>query len=128
MRPGRRGWTTDACVPISRLAECIVQTKADIAASSLVAALVGHVGDGNFHMIFPVDPDDPAEIAEAERLTDRLVERTLAMGGTGSGETRVGLGKMKFLWQENGEGLDVMRAIKGTLDPQNILNPGKLIP
>src|SRR5688572_7416207 len=97
MRPGRRGWTTDACVPISRLAECIVQTKADIAASSLVAALVGHVGDGNFHMIFPVNPDDPAEIAEIERLTDRLVERTLAMGGTCSGEHGVGIGKMKFL-------------------------------
>ena len=128
MRPGRRGWTTDACVPISRLAECIVQTKADIAASPLVAALVGHVGDGNFHMIFPVDPDDPAEIAEAERLTDRLVERTLAMGGTCSGEHGVGIGKMKFLRQEHGEGLDVMRAIKQTLDPQNILNPGKLIP
>ena len=128
MRPGRRGWTTDACVPISRLAECIVQTKADIARSSLVAALVGHVGDGNFHMIFPVDPDDPAEIAEAERLTDRLVERTLAMGGTCSGEHGVGIGKMKFLRQEHGEGLDVMRAIKQALDPQNIMNPGKLIP
>lgn len=128
MRPGRRGWTTDACVPISRLAECIVQTKADIAASSLVAALVGHVGDGNFHMIFPVNPDDPAEIAEAERLTDRLVERTLAMGGTCSGEHGVGIGKMKFLRQEHGEGLDVMRAIKQTLDPHDIMNPGKLIP
>ena len=128
MRPGRRGWTTDACVPISRLAECIVQTKADIAASPLVAALVGHVGDGNFHMIFPVDPDDPAEIAEAERLTDRLVERTLALGGTCSGEHGVGVGKMKFLRQEHGEALDVMRAIKQTLDPQNLMNPGKLIP
>jgi D-lactate dehydrogenase (cytochrome) len=128
MRPGRRGWTTDACVPISRLAECIVQTKADIAASSLVAALVGHVGDGNFHMIFPVNPDDPAEITEAERLTDRLVERTLAMGGTCSGEHGVGVGKMKFLRQEHGEGLDVMRAIKQTLDPHDIMNPGKLIP
>jgi D-lactate dehydrogenase (cytochrome) len=127
MRPGRRGWTTDACVPISRLADCIVETKADIAASPLEAALVGHVGDGNFHMIFPVDPDDPAELAEAERLTDRLVERTLAMGGTCSGEHGVGIGKMKFLRQEHGEGLDVMRAIKQTLDPQNILNPGKLI-
>jgi D-lactate dehydrogenase (cytochrome) len=128
MRPGSRGWTTDACVPISRLAECIVQTKADIAASPLVAALVGHVGDGNFHMIFPVNPDDPAEIAEAERLTHRLVERALAMGGTCSGEHGVGIGKMKFLRQEHGDGLEVMRAIKRTLDPQNIMNPGKLIP
>jgi D-lactate dehydrogenase (cytochrome) len=128
MRPGCRGWTTDACVPISKLAECIVETKADIAASPLVAALVGHVGDGNFHMIFPVNPDDPAEIAEAERLTHRLVERALAMGGTCSGEHGVGIGKMKFLPQEHGESLDVMRAIKRTLDPQNIMNPGKLIP
>ena len=127
MRPGRRGWTTDACVPISRLAECIVQTKRDIAASPLVAALVGHVGDGNFHMIFPVDPDDPVEIAEAERLSDRLVERALAMGGTCSGEHGVGLGKKKFLEREHGEALDVMRAIKATLDPLGIMNPGKLI-
>ena len=128
MRPGSRGWTTDACVPISRLAECIVETKRDIAASPLVAALVGHVGDGNFHMIFPVNPDDPAEIAEAERLTDRLVQRALALGGTCSGEHGVGLGKMKFLRQEHGEGLDVMRSIKEALDPLGIMNPGKLLP
>lgn len=126
MRPGCRGWTTDACVPISRLAECIIETKRDIASSPLVAALVGHVGDGNFHMIFPVDPDNTAEIAEAERLTHRLVERALSMGGTCSGEHGVGLGKMKFLQQEHGEGLDVMRAIKQTLDPHGIMNPGKM--
>jgi D-lactate dehydrogenase (cytochrome) len=127
MRPGCRGWTTDACVPISRLAECIVETKRDIAASSLVAALVGHVGDGNFHMIFPVNPEDAAQIVEAERLSDRLAERALAMGGTCSGEHGVGLGKKKFLAREHGEALDVMRAIKGTLDPLGIMNPGKLI-
>ncbi|HVL68066.1 MAG TPA: FAD-linked oxidase C-terminal domain-containing protein [Vicinamibacterales bacterium] len=127
MRPGRRGWTTDVCVPISRLTDCIVETKEDIAASPLVAALVGHVGDGNFHMIFPVDPDSPEEIAEAERLTHRLVERALSMGGTCSGEHGVGLGKMKFLRQEHGEGLEVMRAIKQTLDPLGIMNPGKML-
>ncbi|HJR61755.1 MAG TPA: FAD-linked oxidase C-terminal domain-containing protein [Vicinamibacterales bacterium] len=127
MRPGSRGWTTDACVPISRLADCIVETKRDIAASHLVAALVGHVGDGNFHMIFPVNPDDPAEIAEAEWLSDRLVERALSMGGTCSGEHGVGLGKKKFLAREHGASLDVMRAIKQTLDPQGIMNPGKLL-
>lgn len=127
MRPGCRGWTTDACVPISRLADCIVETKRDIAASPLVAALVGHVGDGNFHMIFPVNPEDPAEIAEAERLSNRLVERALSMGGTCSGEHGVGLGKKKFLRQEHGDALDVMRAIKATLDPLGIMNPGKLI-
>lgn len=127
MRPGCRGWTTDACVPISRLAECIVETKADIAASPLEAALVGHVGDGNFHMIFPVNPDNPEDLREAQRLSDRLVERTLSMGGTCSGEHGVGLGKMKFLAREHGEGLDVMRAIKATLDPQGIMNPGKML-
>lgn len=127
MRPGCRGWTTDACVPISRLADCIVETKQDIAASHLEAALVGHVGDGNFHMIFPVNPDDPADLREAERLSDRLVERALSMGGTCSGEHGVGLGKMKFLAREHGEALDVMRAIKQALDPLGIMNPGKML-
>ena len=127
MRPGCRGWTTDACVPISRLAECIVDTKADIAASHLEAALVGHVGDGNFHMIFPVNPDDPADLEEAGRLSDRLVERALSMGGTCSGEHGVGLGKMKFLAREHGEALSVMRTIKAALDPLGIMNPGKML-
>jgi D-lactate dehydrogenase (cytochrome) len=128
MRPGSRGWTTDACVPISRLADCIVETKEDVAGSHLVAALVGHVGDGNFHLIFPVNPDDPRDIAEAERLSTRLAERAIAMGGTCSGEHGVGIGKMKHLGHEHGEALDVMRAIKRTLDPDNIMNPGKLLP
>ena len=127
MRPGSRGWTTDACVPISRLADCIVETKEDVAASHLVAALVGHVGDGNFHLIFPVNPDDPRDLEEAERLSGRLAERAIAMGGTCSGEHGVGLGKMKYLEREHGEALDVMRAIKQTLDPDNIMNPGKLL-
>jgi len=127
MRPGSRGWTTDACVPISRLAECIVDTKRDIASSHLVAALVGHVGDGNFHMIFPVNPDEPADIIEAERLSDRLADRAISMGGTCSGEHGVGLGKRKFLAREHGEALGVMREIKRTLDPLGIMNPGKML-
>ena len=127
LRPGSRGWTTDVCVPISRLTECIVETKQDIAASPLVAALVGHVGDGNFHMIFPVRPDDPSEIAEVERLTDRLVERALRLGGTCTGEHGVGLGKQRFMSSEHGEALDVMRTIKSALDPQGLMNPGKLL-
>ena len=128
LRPGSRGWTTDACVPISRLAECIVETKQDISASHLPGPLVGHVGDGNFHIIFPVNPDDPRDIAEAERLSTRLAERAISMGGTCTGEHGVGLGKMKFLEREHGEALNVMRAIKRTLDPDNIMNPGKLLP
>jgi D-lactate dehydrogenase (cytochrome) len=127
MRPGSRGWTTDACVPISRLADCIVETKRDIAASHLVGALVGHAGDGNFHVIFPVNPDDPADLAEAERLSDRIADRALSMGGTCSGEHGVGIGKKKFLAREHGEGLEVMREIKAALDPFNIMNPGKLL-
>ncbi|HXG55118.1 MAG TPA: FAD-linked oxidase C-terminal domain-containing protein, partial [Vicinamibacterales bacterium] len=117
----------DACVPISRLAECIVETKQDIAASHLVAALVGHVGDGNFHMIFPVNPDDAGDIDEAERLSGRLAERAIAMGGTCSGEHGVGIGKRKFLALEHGDALEVMREIKQTLDPAGIMNPGKMV-
>ncbi|HSC27917.1 MAG TPA: FAD-linked oxidase C-terminal domain-containing protein [Vicinamibacterales bacterium] len=129
LRPGARGWTTDVCVPISRLADCIHETKADLAASPLVGPLVGHAGDGNFHLVFPVHPEDPAEMAEAGRLTDRLVARALAMGGTCSGEHGVGIGKLKFLEREHGaEAIEVMRAIKRTLDPMNLMNPGKLVP
>jgi D-lactate dehydrogenase (cytochrome) len=127
MRPGSRGWTTDACVPISRLAECIVETKRDFADSHLIGALVGHVGDGNFHMIIPVNPDDPRDLSEAARLSDRIAERAISMGGTCSGEHGVGIGKRKFLQREHGEGLEVMRAIKATLDPLGIMNPGKLL-
>ncbi len=128
LRPGSRNWTTDVCVPISRLAECIVETKQDVAASPLVAALVGHVGDGNFHMIFPVRPDDPSEMEEVQRLADRLVERALRMGGTCTGEHGVGLGKRRFMAVEHGEAVDVMRTIKAALDPGNLMNPGKLLP
>jgi D-lactate dehydrogenase (cytochrome) len=129
LRPGSRGWTTDACVPISRLADCIRETKADLATSHLIGPLIGHVGDGNFHLVIPVNPDSPEDLAEAERLTERLVERTLAMDGTCSGEHGVGLGKMKFLEAEHGAAaLDVMRTIKRALDPLNLMNPGKILP
>ena len=129
LRPGSRGWTTDVCVPISRLADCIRETKQDLADSPLVGPLVGHVGDGNFHLIMPVNPDSAPEMAAAEHLTDRLVARALAMGGTCSGEHGVGMGKMKFLEAEHGAAaLDVMRAIKQALDPRNLMNPGKVLP
>jgi len=129
LRPGSRGWTTDACVPISRLADCIRETKADLATSHLIGPLIGHVGDGNFHLVIPVNPESHEDLAEAKRLTDRLVERTLAMDGTCSGEHGVGLGKMKFLEAEHGlAALDVMRTIKQALDPLNLMNPGKILP
>jgi D-lactate dehydrogenase (cytochrome) len=126
-RPGSKGWATDVCVPISRLAECIAETKRDLAQSSIPSALVGHVGDGNFHLVFMIDPDRPEEIAEASRLNDRMVARALAMDGTSTGEHGVGYGKMEFLVAEHGEALSVMRAIKRALDPDNLLNPGKIV-
>jgi D-lactate dehydrogenase (cytochrome) len=116
------------CVPISRLAECVLETKADLAANSLLAPLVGHVGDGNFHLVFLVDPDNEAEIAAAAAANDRLVMRALAMDGTCSGEHGVGYGKMPFLVAEHGEALEVMRAVKRALDPDQIMNPGKIVP
>ena len=126
LRPGAEIWATDVCVPISRLAECILETKKDLKDSFLIAPLVGHVGDGNFHLGFLIDRDDPKELAEAERLNERLVMRALAMDGTCTGEHGIGLGKIKFLTAEHGEGVAVMRQIKKALDPDNIMNPGKI--
>jgi D-lactate dehydrogenase (cytochrome) len=127
LRPGAKAWTTDACVPISALARCLLETKADLDSSTLISALVGHVGDGNFHALVLVDPDSPSEVAEAERLNRSIVTRALALGGTCTGEHGIGMGKMDFLAAEAGEALAVMRAIKRALDPDGILNPGKII-
>ena len=127
LRPGSKGWATDVCVPISRLAECIRETKRDLAQSSIPTALVGHAGDGNFHLVFMIDPDHPEEISEAGRLNDRMVARALAMDGTCTGEHGIGYGKMQFLIAEHGEALAVMRTIKKALDPDNIMNPGKIV-
>jgi len=114
-------------VPISRLAECIRETKKDLATTYLKAPLVGHVGDGNFHLTLLVDMDDADEVARAQALSQRLVERALAMDGTCTGEHGVGQGKMKYLLAEHGEpALAAMRAIKRTLDPLDIMNPGKI--
>jgi D-lactate dehydrogenase (cytochrome) len=128
LRPGCGGWATDVCVPISRLADCILETKADLGQSRLLAPLVGHVGDGNFHLVFLVKPDDPEEMAEAAHLNERMVLRAITMGGTCTGEHGVGYGKIPFLAVEHGDAVDVMRAIKQALDPQNIMNPGKVVP
>jgi D-lactate dehydrogenase (cytochrome) len=127
LRPGSKGWATDVCVPISRLAECISETKRDLAQSPIPYALVGHVGDGNFHLVFMIDPNRPEEVAEASRLNDRMVARALAMEGTCTGEHGVGYGKMDFLIAEHGEAVSVMRTIKKALDPDGILNPGKIV-
>jgi len=126
LRPGAELWSTDVCVPISRLAQCILETKQDLKGSFLIAPMVGHVGDGNFHCAFLIDRNNPDELKEAERLNERLVLRALAMDGTCTGEHGIGLGKMKFLTAEHGEGVAVMREIKKALDPLNILNPGKI--
>jgi D-lactate dehydrogenase (cytochrome) len=127
-RPGARAMTTDVCVPISQLAPCILETQEDARAIGLPAPLVGHAGDGNFHLILMIDPDRPEEMATVSAYAQRLVERALRLGGTCSGEHGVGLGKMKYLKAEHGEALDVMRAIKQALDPLNLMNPGKMLP
>jgi D-lactate dehydrogenase (cytochrome) len=128
LRPGCQTFSTDVCVPISRLADCIADTKADIASSGLVAPIVGHVGDGNFHVLPLFDPNDTAEVGKVKDFVGRLVERALAMEGTASGEHGVGQGKMKYLEAEHGRAaLDMMAAIKRSLDPAGILNPGKIV-
>jgi D-lactate dehydrogenase (cytochrome) len=127
LRPGARAWSTDACVPISRLADCIVASKRDLDESPLMGTLVGHVGDGNFHMLYLVDPDSAEDMAEAGRLNERLIARALEMGGTCSGEHGVGIGKKPYLLREHGEALEVMKAIKQALDPQGLMNPGKIL-
>jgi D-lactate dehydrogenase (cytochrome) len=127
LRPGSKFWATDVCVPISRLAECIVETKKELDASFLPAPIVGHVGDGNFHVSFVLDPSKPGEVAEANRLNDSLVARALAMEGTCTGEHGVGYGKVDFLVAEHGDALSVMRTLKNAIDPDGIMNPGKIL-
>ena len=127
MKPGCRSVTTDTCVPISRLAECVTETVAEAEAAGLPYFIVGHVGDGNFHVAYLIDPQIPAERVLAERLNERLVQRALAMEGTCTGEHGIGLHKQGFLVEEAGAGaVAMMRSIKRALDPQNIMNPGKI--
>jgi D-lactate dehydrogenase (cytochrome) len=127
IRPGIGALSTDVCVPISRLAECVTQSQRDLEESRLIAPIVGHVGDGNFHVLLLIDQNDADEVRRAHGFLERLVERALAMDGTCTGEHGVGQGKMKYLPAEHGESaLDVMRAIKRALDPLDIMNPGKI--
>ncbi|MFI0843461.1 FAD-binding oxidoreductase [Mesorhizobium sp. IMUNJ 23232] len=126
LRPGAKSLSTDTCVPISRLAECIAETQADIDEMKLIAPIVGHVGDGNFHVMVLMDPDSHEEIERTEQFVARLNMRAIAMDGTCTGEHGIGQGKMGFLEHEVGHSVEVMRAIKATLDPKGILNPGKI--
>jgi D-lactate dehydrogenase (cytochrome) len=127
LRPGAKGLSTDVCVPISRLAECIEETEADIARNGLIAPIVGHVGDGNFHVLVLIDVANHQEIEAAEGFVSRLNMRAIAMEGTCTGEHGIGQGKMAFLPHEIGPGVDIMRAIKTSLDPLGIMNPGKIV-
>jgi D-lactate dehydrogenase (cytochrome) len=126
LKPGSEAIITDVCVPISALARCLDETSRDLEQSSLLAPLVGHVGDGNFHLLILVDPANVDEIAQARAFHKRLVERALSLDGTCTGEHGIGTGKRRYLQQELGEAVSVMRLIKGALDPQNIMNPGKI--
>jgi len=125
-RPGSVGWTSDVCVPISRLAECIVETKADLATCPVPATIVGHVGDGNFHVVFAIDPNSPDEMHIVEAINDRIVARALAMDGTCTGEHGIGLGKQGFLIDELGDAVELMKLIKRAIDPKDLFNPGKI--
>jgi len=128
LKPGANAIATDVCVPISRLAECVAETEADIDAHQLIAPIVGHAGDGNFHVSMVIDDKDPVEIAKAEAFIERLNARALAMDGTCTGEHGIGQGKQEFLEAELGGSVDIMRQIKKSLDPLDIFNPGKIFP
>ncbi|MCH2164088.1 MAG: FAD-binding protein [Marinovum sp.] len=127
-RPGTRAVVTDVCVPISKLAQAVSETQAELAESLLAAPILGHVGDGNFHAILLFDPNQPAEHEEAKRLSDSMVQRALSLGGTATGEHGVGMGKTNFMLNEHGNAWSVMGTLKMALDPIGIMNPGKLVP
>jgi D-lactate dehydrogenase (cytochrome) len=129
LRPGCRSLTTDAVVPISRLAECIEATAADLTEHGLLAPIFGHVGDGNFHALILVDPHNPDEVERAEAVAHRLAERAIAMQGSCTGEHGIGLTKQHFMAVEHGaNAVSVMQAIKAALDPKQLMNPGKIFP
>ena len=127
LKPGARAISTDVCVPISRLAECILATAADIEKASMPIPLFGHVGDGNFHCVILVDPNDKADMDEAKAFNVRVVKRALAMEGTCTGEHGIGIGKQSYLAEELGDAVDLMRDLKRTFDPENLMNPGKIV-
>ena len=126
LAPGKKAFTTDICVPISKLTDCILETKKDIEKSNIIAPIVGHVGDGNFHLIMLLDPENEKEVSEAKLLNDKLVNRALKMEGTSTGEHGIGIGKKEYLKIEQGLSIEVMSQIKKAIDPKNIMNPGKI--
>ena len=128
LAPGKQGFATDACVPISRLTDCVLETQADVAQTGLIAPIVGHVGDGNFHLVVLFDPARPDERAKAEALAARVAMRAIAKGGTCTGEHGVGMHKLDAIVAEHGEAVTLMQAVKRALDPHDILNPGKTVP
>ncbi|WP_262691892.1 FAD-binding oxidoreductase [Kordiimonas aestuarii] len=128
MAPGKQVVTTDVCVPISRLGDCMAETRADFEKSPVMATMLGHVGDGNFHTIMLADPESATEISAMEWLNERMVRRAIDMGGTCTGEHGIGLGKRTFLAWEKGPALTLMRQVKTALDPHGIMNPGKMLP
>ena len=125
--PGRQAMATDICVPISKLAECILDTKRDVQESNIYAPIVGHVGDGNYHLCLMFDPDDADEMARAKALVERMNQRAISFGGTCTGEHGIGQGKKQFLVAEHGDSVALMRDIKQIFDPDNIMNPGKIL-
>ena len=125
MFPGKESFSTDVCVPISRLAQCVTETQADVAAAGLYGPIVGHVGDGNFHVVLFCDRSDPDEVKKVKEVYGRMIDRTIAMDGTCTGEHGIGSGKVAYLEKEHGPALGFMRDIKRALDPRNIMNPGK---
>ena len=127
LKAGSRAISTDVCVPISRLAECIVETTKDIEKASMPIPLFGHVGDGNFHLVILIDPASKQDMEEAKAINQRVVQRALAMEGTCTGEHGIGIGKQAYLEEELGEAVDLMRDLKRTFDPENLFNPGKVV-
>ena len=128
LRPGCEFWSTDVCVPISRLAECILETRKDIDEIGLIAPIAGHVGDGNFHVVMLLDPNVAEEVQVCEQFNERLIKRALSMQGTITGEHGIGYGKRKYLRDEHGDAVTLMRQLKQMMDPLNLLNPDKVLP
>ena len=127
-RPNAKGWSSDVCVPVSRLGDCILETRALLKDCTVPTAILGHVGDGNYHVVFAVDPNNAEELAEVAAINKKMVRHAISVGGTSTGEHGVGTGKIAYLREEHGDAVDLMRVIKQAVDPAGIMNPGKILP